>query len=147
VGFAQILLDLTASFALLNRVIKHCHHLLETQDVTTARDSFGYSSKVIPMVPTGWQVVALLDDCWPQRNGTSVASDYNFTAQAIQFPGANCGERITVFFYLSVPFVAGERGNKDREINEKADRLKELNLCQSASAPRVSFETTEREAA
>jgi hypothetical protein len=25
-----------------------------------------------------------------------------------------------------VPFVAGERGNKDREINEKADRLKEL---------------------
>jgi len=78
------------------------------------------------MVPTGWQVVALLDDCWPQRNGTSVASDYNFTAQAIQFPGANSGERITVFFYLSVPFMAGERGNKDREINEKADRLKEL---------------------
>ena len=25
-----------------------------------------------------------------------------------------------------MPFVAGERGNKDREINEKADRLKEL---------------------
>ena len=63
VGFAQILLDLTASFALLNRVIKHYQHLLETQDVTTTRDSFGYSSKVIPMVPTGWQVVGLLDDC------------------------------------------------------------------------------------
>ena len=81
VGFAQILLDLTASFALLNRLIKHYQHLLETQDVTTTRDSFGYSSKVMLMVPTGWQVVALLDDLL-------ASAKRNERGKRLQFHGA-----------------------------------------------------------
>jgi hypothetical protein len=56
-----------------------------------------------------------------------------------------------VFTRLFVPTISYRPAERFREeaaaLLPKADANRLINLCQSASAPRVSFETTEREAA
>ena len=66
-------------------------------------------------------------------------------------PGSPKNPAADVFAGLFVPTISYRPVERFREeaaaLLPKADASKLIKLCQSASAPRVSFETTEREAA
>ena len=96
---------------------------------------------------------------WTAEGGDGCVARVNFPAPTLKAKIDEAGKVIEmikelasgVFTRLFVPTISYRPAERFREeaaaLLPKADANRLINLCQSASAPRVSFETTEREAA